>query len=128
MFRFKKGSKLGTRHYLRQDGTTTYFFTQEEMKTLVENAGFRVEVNDVIERRTINKKEDIDVTRLFLQGKYRKKSDWSLVMYSWSILVMQQNGGYEIDKLLNVLFLFSFDSRIKLLEELIGMPDSECFF
>ena len=75
MFRFKKGSKLGTRHYLRQDGTTTYFFTQEEMKTLVENAGFRVEVNDVIERRTINKKEDIDVTRLFLQGKYRKKSD-----------------------------------------------------
>ena len=128
MFRFKKGSKLGTRHYLRQDGTTTYFFTQEEMKTLVENAGFRVEVNDVIERRTINKKEDIDVTRLFLQGKYRKKSDWSLVMYSWSILVMQQNCGYEIDKLLNVLFLFSFDSRIKLLEELIGMPDSECFF
>ena len=128
MFRFKKGSKLGTRHYLRQDGTTTYFFTQEEMKTLVENAGFRVEVNDVIERRTINKKEDIDVTRLFLQGKYRKKSDWSLVMYSWSILVMQQNGGYEIDKLLNVLFLFSFDSRIKFLEELIGMPDSECFF
>ena len=87
-----------------------------------------MEVNDVIERRTINKKEDIDVTRLFLQGKYRKKSDWSLVMYSWSILVMQQNGGYEIDKLLNVLFLFSFDSRIKLLEELIGMPDSECFF
>jgi len=74
MFRFKKGSKLGTRHYLRQDGTSTYFFTLEEMKKLCQSVGFEVEVNEVIERRTINKKEDIDVIRLFLQGKYRKVS------------------------------------------------------
>lgn len=74
MFRFKKGSKLGSRHYLRQDGTSTYFFTLEEMKKLCQSVGFEVEVNEVIERRTINKKEDIDVIRLFLQGKYRKVS------------------------------------------------------
>lgn len=73
MFRFKQGSKIGDRHYLRQDGTTTYFFTLEEMSSLVTDAGFTVEVNEYIERRTVNKKEDVDVPRLFLQGKYRKK-------------------------------------------------------
>ena len=73
MFRFKKGSKIDNRHYLRHDGTTSYFFEQEEMIKLVEEAGFAVEVNEVIERRTVNKKEDVDVQRLFLQGKYRKK-------------------------------------------------------
>ena len=58
---------------MRQDGTSTYFFTLEEMKKLYQSVGFEVEVNEVIERRTINKKEDIDVIRLFLQGKYRKE-------------------------------------------------------
>ena len=73
MFRFKKGSKIDNRHYLRHDGTTSYFFELEEMSKLAEEAGFAVEVNEVIERRTVNKKEDVDVQRLFLQGKYRKK-------------------------------------------------------
>ena len=81
MFRFKKGSKLGSRHYLRQDGTSTYFFTEEEMKKLCQSVGFEVEVNEVIERRTINKKEDIDVIRLFLQGKYRKKWFGLIIFY-----------------------------------------------
>ena len=73
MFRFKKGTKIDERHYLRQDGTTTYFFTQEEMDEIVSELGFKVEVSEYVERRTINKKEDIDVPRIFLQGKYRKE-------------------------------------------------------
>ena len=72
MFRFKQGTKINDRHYLRQDGTTTYFFTLEEMKILVESVGFVVEKNELIERRTVNKKENVDVPRIFLQGKYRK--------------------------------------------------------
>ena len=73
MFRFKKGTKIDQRHYLRHDGTTTYFFTLEEMQMLVESSGFTVEVNETVSRRTVNKKEDVDVQRFFLQGKYRKK-------------------------------------------------------
>ena len=72
MFRFKQGTKINDRHYLRQDGTTTYFFTLEEMKVLVESVGFVMEMNELIERRTVNKKENVDVPRIFLQGKYRK--------------------------------------------------------
>ena len=73
MFRFKKGSKIDDRHYLRHDGTTSYFFEQGEMRNLAEEAGFSIDANEIVERRTINKKEEVDVQRLFLQGKYRKK-------------------------------------------------------
>ena len=57
---------------MRQDGTTTYFFSKEEMETIVEKAGFTVQLNEYVERRTVNKKEDLDVQRIFIQGKYRK--------------------------------------------------------
>ena len=72
MFRFKQGSKISDRHYVRQDGTTTYFFTLNEMKVLIEEAGFVMETNEYIDRRTVNKKENVDVPRIFVQGKYRK--------------------------------------------------------
>ena len=73
MFRFKQGTKINDRHYVRQDGTCSYFFTLEEMEHLVDEAGFTVAVNEYVERSTVNKKEDIDVPRIFVQGKYRKK-------------------------------------------------------
>ena len=72
MFRFKQGTKIDESHYLRQDGTTTYFFSKEEMETIVEKAGFTVQLNEYVERRTVNKKEDLDVQRISIQGKYRK--------------------------------------------------------
>ena len=72
MFRFKQGTKIDESHYLRQDGTTTYFFSKKEMESIVEKAGFTVQLNEYVERRTVNKKEDLDVQRIFIQGKYRK--------------------------------------------------------
>ena len=42
------------------------------METIVEKAGFTVQLNEYVERRTVNKKEDLDVQRIFIQGKYRK--------------------------------------------------------
>ena len=33
--RFKGNTKVSERHYVRQDGTMTYFFTLEEMQNLV---------------------------------------------------------------------------------------------
>lgn len=74
MFRFKAGAKIADRHYLRQDGTTTYFFSQEEMDAMAQRAGFTLEISQYVQRRTVNKKEDVDVERTFLQCKYRKKA------------------------------------------------------
>jgi methyltransferase-like protein 6 len=70
--RFKAGNKIADNFYVRQDGTRSYFFTLEDTKNMFESAGFEVLQNSFIERRTINKKENINVQRWFLQGKYRK--------------------------------------------------------
>lgn len=70
--RFKPGNKIADNFYKRQDGTRTYFFSLEETKSILEGAGFEILQNNFIERRTINKKENINAQRWFLQGKYRK--------------------------------------------------------
>lgn len=72
--RFKPGNKIDENFYVRQDGTRTYFFDVDETKKMFESAGFEVQQNSFVSRRTINKKENIDVKRWFLQGKYRKPS------------------------------------------------------
>jgi methyltransferase-like protein 6 len=40
----------------------------------VEKAGFEVEVNEYVHRRTVNVKENVDVPRIFVQAKFRLKS------------------------------------------------------
>jgi len=73
MFRFKPGTKVSDRHYVRHDGTMTYFFTTDEISILASQAGLDVESNEYISRRTVNIKEKIDVSRVFIQTKMRKK-------------------------------------------------------
>lgn len=70
--RFKAGNKIDENFYVRQDDTRSYFFTLDETKEMFESAGFEVLQNNFIDRRTINKKENINVQRWFLQGKYLK--------------------------------------------------------
>lgn len=70
--RFKAGSKIDEKLYVRQDGTRSYFFAVDETQRLFEAAGFRLVCNEYIHRRTVNFKEGIDVPRIFLQGKYVK--------------------------------------------------------
>lgn len=70
--RFKNGNKIADNFYARQDGTRSYFFSMGETKELFESAGFDVLQNHFVERRTINKKESVDVRRWFIQGKYQK--------------------------------------------------------
>lgn len=43
------------------------------MAEMVTSVGFRIESNDYVMRETTNKKEDITVPRVFLQGKYVKR-------------------------------------------------------
>ncbi|ENN79486.1 hypothetical protein HUJ04_013248 [Dendroctonus ponderosae] len=70
--RFKPGNKIADNFYMRQDGTRTYFFSTQCVQELLERAGFKVLSNEYIHRRTINRKEDVDVPRIFVQLKAQK--------------------------------------------------------
>lgn len=72
MLRFGPGSKLADRLYVRQDGTRSYYFTEEELRELFESAGFEVATNSYVTRQTVNKKEGIDAQRIFIQAKFVK--------------------------------------------------------
>ncbi len=75
MVRFAPGTKIADRHYLRQDGTTSYFFSLSEVRGLAEAAGFSIKQLEYVHRRTVNKKEEVDVDRTFIQGVFAKKCD-----------------------------------------------------
>lgn len=47
-----------------------YYFTVEELSRLFVAAGFRVDSCQYVMRRTVNKKEGVDVRRTFVQGKF----------------------------------------------------------
>uniref|UniRef100_A0A7N5K420 Methyltransferase 6, tRNA N3-cytidine n=1 Tax=Ailuropoda melanoleuca TaxID=9646 RepID=A0A7N5K420_AILME len=72
MLRFKAGSKLGENFYARQDGTRSYFFTDEFLARLFTDTGYEEVVNEYVFRETVNKKEGLCVPRVFLQSKFRK--------------------------------------------------------
>ncbi|XP_050997588.1 tRNA N(3)-methylcytidine methyltransferase METTL6 [Acomys russatus] len=72
MLRFNAGSKLGENFYVRQDGTRSYFFTDEFLAQLFVDAGYEEVLNEYVFRETVNKKEGLSVPRVFLQGKFRK--------------------------------------------------------
>ncbi|XP_057293080.1 tRNA N(3)-methylcytidine methyltransferase METTL6-like [Hydractinia symbiolongicarpus] len=72
MLRFKPGHKLDENLYVRQDGTRAYYFSLEYAEDLFSSVGFKVIENTYIHKRTVNKKEEVDVPRIFIQGKYKK--------------------------------------------------------
>ncbi|PKU35837.1 methyltransferase-like protein 6 [Limosa lapponica baueri] len=72
MLRFKSGSKLGENFYVRQDGTRSYFFTEEFLSQLFKAEGYEEVVNEYVQRETVNRKEDLRVPRVFLQSKFQK--------------------------------------------------------
>nr|KAF6420765.1 methyltransferase like 6 [Molossus molossus] len=72
MLRFKAGSKLGENFYVRQDGTRSYFFTDEFLAQLFVDTGYEEVVNEYVFRETVNKKEGLCVPRVFLQSKFQK--------------------------------------------------------
>ncbi|RZC42775.1 Methyltransf 12 domain containing protein [Asbolus verrucosus] len=70
--RFKAGHKISENFYMRQDGTRSYYFSVEFLSNIFKEAGFEIAENTYIHRRTINKKENIDVPRVFIQAKVVK--------------------------------------------------------
>ncbi|CAO1417401.1 unnamed protein product [Diamesa tonsa] len=73
--RFKPGNKIAENFYVRQDGTRSYYFEVKEVEELFKNAGFEIVDNKFIHRRTINVKLNINVPRIFLQGKFKKPAE-----------------------------------------------------
>ena len=56
--------------YARHDGTRSYFFNIEEMKELAAETGLEIENISYCERMTVNKKENVEAKRLFLQARF----------------------------------------------------------
>jgi len=62
--RFTPGNKIAENLYVRQDGTRSYFFAEQELAQLFSRNGFDVVTNKYVHRRTLNRKEGIDVPRI----------------------------------------------------------------
>ncbi|XP_053744346.1 tRNA N(3)-methylcytidine methyltransferase METTL6 [Synchiropus splendidus] len=77
MKRFKSSSKLGDNLYVRQDGTRSYFFSKDFLAQMFTESGFLCVANDYVMRETINRKEGLNVPRVFLQSKFIKTANHS---------------------------------------------------
>ncbi|XP_003738034.1 methyltransferase-like protein 6 [Galendromus occidentalis] len=80
--RFKRGHKLRENFYARQDGTRAFYFSEEVVKSLFESAGFQTKENSYVTRSTINRKEGIDVPRIFVQSKFVKPQARYLMQFA----------------------------------------------
>ncbi|KJE96458.1 methyltransferase-like protein 6 [Capsaspora owczarzaki ATCC 30864] len=74
MLRFAKqrNSKLDENLYVRQDGTQAFFFTLEHVQELFQSAGFEQLSSVYVFTETINRKEELQVPRVFVQSLFRK--------------------------------------------------------
>ncbi|KAH0627284.1 hypothetical protein JD844_002807 [Phrynosoma platyrhinos] len=72
MLRFKSANKLSENFYVRQDGTRSYFFSDDFLAELFLSVGYEQVVNEYVLRETVNKKEGLSVPRVFLQSKFLK--------------------------------------------------------
>ncbi|EGD80662.1 methyltransferase-like protein 6 [Salpingoeca rosetta] len=73
MLRFKKGHKLAPQLYYRQDGTRAFYFELEQTRALFKEFGLEADDLAYVSRRTINKKEGVDLARVFVQGTFVKQ-------------------------------------------------------
>ncbi|KAF7458196.1 Methyltransferase-like protein [Cryptosporidium felis] len=73
--RFAKSSKskITENFYVRYDGTFAYYFTAQEVERLFTNAGFKVISNNYCLREVVNRKTQVSMQRVWIQGKFVKE-------------------------------------------------------
>ncbi|KAJ3021790.1 hypothetical protein HKX48_007761 [Thoreauomyces humboldtii] len=71
--RLKGGRMLEDNFYIRGDHTRVYFFTTEEIAAMFKD--FIIEQNGVDRRLIVNRKRELKMYRVWLQGKFRKPLD-----------------------------------------------------
>ena len=70
--RFNQAQRIEEKCYVRQDHTLSYFFELNELENLFKQNGFLVNTNCYVYRETVNLKEDLKITRVFVQSKFIK--------------------------------------------------------
>ncbi|EPX74043.1 actin binding methyltransferase [Schizosaccharomyces octosporus yFS286] len=65
-------SLIDERTFVRQDGTISYFFIEEELNYWMENSGLRLISLDRVNRKVDNRKRNLSMDRTFLQGVWEK--------------------------------------------------------
>jgi len=70
--RFKLGQCIGNNHYVRRDGTLSYFFSMEEAAELFESVGMVKRQLHIDSRLIVNRKRRLRMYRMWLQGCFVK--------------------------------------------------------
>lgn len=70
--RFANRSKITENYFVRQDSTLSFFFDEEGLHTLLTQAGLRKETLRRVNRVVTNRKENLEMQRVFIQAIYVK--------------------------------------------------------
>ncbi|KAI9269872.1 S-adenosyl-L-methionine-dependent methyltransferase [Sporodiniella umbellata] len=64
--------RLEENFYVRQDGTMSYFFSTEDLKSRFEAVGFSTIECNYVYRETTNRQKEMRIDRIFAQAKFEK--------------------------------------------------------
>ena len=70
--RFSKKNRIEDNYFVRQDNTLSYFFSEERVRQVMTLVGFQEVYVRRVERVIKNRKEDLEMHRVFLQAEFVK--------------------------------------------------------
>jgi len=71
-FLSKNNRKLADNYYVRADGTSTYYFTKEDLNSLAQSVGFKNDILKYDTRELINRKRCLKMYRVWLTARFIK--------------------------------------------------------